>query len=326
MRSKFIIGIVSAFLGIGHVGAAQQVTKLPRIGYLTLGSGSAEPELGLTQALRDLGWVEGRNVVIEYRWAANDTKKLPSLAKELADLKVDVIVATATPAIAAAKQATVTIPIVMASAADPLESGFVASLARPGGNITGLSLQSPELAGKRLELLKEIVPKLSLVAFLAYSRDPAHRLFLKEAQDIAPKMGLQIQPLAIEGAEEFETAFTAMRKERAGAVVIAPLFTGSALRTGPKVAALAIRNRLPALSDGIRFPEAGGLISYGANRPDLWRRSAAYVDKILKGVMPTDLPVEQPTKFDLVINLKTAIQIGLKIPPNLLVRADRVIR
>lgn len=326
MRLKFIVTILSALLGIAHITAAQQAKIMARIGYLTLGSGSAEPELGFTQALRDLGWVEGSNVAIEYRWAANDAKQLPRLAKELVELKVNVIVASATPAIQAAKKATTKIPIVMASAADPLASGFVASLARPGGNITGLSLQSPELAGKRLELLKEIVPKLSLVAFLAYSRDPAHRLFLKEAQDIAPKMGLQIQPLAIKGAEEFETAFTAMSKERAGAVVIAPLFTGSALRTGPKVAALAIRDHLPALSDGIRFPEAGGLISYGANRPDLWRRAAAFVDKILKGTKPAELPVEQPIKFDLVINLKTAIQIGLKIPPNLLVRADRVIR
>jgi putative ABC transport system substrate-binding protein len=278
------------------------------------------------QRLSELGWVEGRNVIIEYRWAANDTKRLPSLAKELVELKVDVIVASATPAIQAAKNATTTLPIVMSAAADPVASGFVASLARPGGNVTGLSLQSPELAGKRLELLKEIVPKLSRVAFLAHGGDPAHKLFFQEAQDIAPKIGLQIQPLAIQGPTEFEVAFAAMIKEQAGALVVQPLFTGSALGLGPKVADLAIKNRLPSLSDGIRYPEAGGLLSYGANRLDLSRRAASFVDKILKGTKPADLPVEQPTKFDFVINLKTAKWIGLTIPPNVLVRADRVIR
>jgi putative ABC transport system substrate-binding protein len=214
----------------------------------------------------------------------------------------------------------------MSGAADPVASGFVASLARPGGNITGLSLQSPELAGKRLELVKEIVPKLTRVAFLAHIGDPAHKLFLKEAQDIAPKIGLQIQPLAVQGPEEFELAFAAMIKERAGAVVIVPLFTGSALGLGPKVAGLAIKNRLPSVSDGIRFPEAGGLMSYGANRLDLWRRTASFVDKILKGAKPADLPVEQPIKFDFIVNLKTAKQIGVTIPQSVLFRADRVIR
>jgi putative ABC transport system substrate-binding protein len=280
----------------------------------------------LKRRLRDLGWVEGRNVVIDSRRAANDPKRLPSLAKELVELKVDVIVASATPAIGAAKNVTATIPIVMSGAADPVASGFVASLARPGGNITGLSLQSPELAGKRLELLKEIVPTLSRVAFLAHSGDPAHKLFLKEAQDIAPIIGIRIQPLAVQGPEEFELAFAAMVRERAGALVVQPLFTGSALGLGPTVAGLAIKNRMPSLSDGIRFPEAGGLMSYGANRLDLWRRAATFVDKILKGAKPADLPVEQPIKFDFIVNLKTAKQIGLTIPPNVLVRADRVIR
>jgi putative ABC transport system substrate-binding protein len=327
MQRILIAGLVSALVIVSAQSAStQQVRRIPRIGYLTLGSGPAEPEVELMQRLSELGWVEGRNVTIDYRRAANDTKRLPGLAKELVDLKVDVLVASATPAIHAAKNATATIPIVMSAAADPVASGVVASLARPGGNVTGLSLQSPELAGKRLELLKEIVPKLTRVAFLAHARDPAHKLFFKEAQEIAPKIGLQIQPLAVQGPEEFETAFATMVKERAGAVVIVPLFTGSALGTGPKVADLAIRNRLPSISDGIRFPEAGGLISYGANRLDLWRRAASFVDKILKGAKPADLPVEQPTKFDFVINLKTAKQIGLTIPPNVLVRADRVIR
>jgi putative ABC transport system substrate-binding protein len=287
MKRKITVFTLCAMLfALSFEAEAQQAKKVPRIGYLTLGSGPAEPEVAFKQLLRDLGWVEGQNIAIEFRWAANDMNRLPVLAKELVDLKVDVIVASATPAIQAAKNATTTIPIVMSGAADPVASGFVASLARPGGNITGLSLQSPELAGKRLELLKEIVPKLSRVAFLAHRSDPAHKLFIKEAQDIAPRIGIQIQPLAIQGPEEFEVAFSAMVKERAGALVVAPLFTGSALGSGPKVADLAARNRLPAVSDGIRFPEAGGLMSYGANRVDLFRRGATFVDKILKGAKP----------------------------------------
>jgi putative ABC transport system substrate-binding protein len=313
-------------LAVSFPAAAQLAKKVPRIGYLNLGSGPAEPEVVFRQELRDLGWVEGQNLTIEYRWAGNDMGRLSLQAKELVDSKVDVIVASATPVIHAAKNATTTIPIVMMGAADPVASGFVASLARPGGNITGLSLQSPELAGKRLELLKEIVPKLSRVAFLAHAGDPAHKLFIKEAQDIAPKIGIRIQPVLIEGPGEFDIAFSAMTRERAGALVIAPLFTGSALGLGPKVADLAARNRLPAVSDGIRFPEAGGLMSYGANRIDLQRRAAIFVDKILRGAKPADVPVEQPTRFELIMNLKAAKQIGLTIPPNVLARADRVIK
>ena len=326
--NKKVTGLLlgAVLVALSFSAGAQQPKRIPRIGYLTLGAGPAEPEVEFKQRLRDLGWVEGQNIMIEYRWAANDMDRLAVLAKELVDLKVDVVVAAATPAIQAAKNATRTIPIVMAAAADPVGIGFVASLARPGGNITGLSLQSPELAGKRLELLKEIVPKLTRVAFLAHRGDPAHKLFIKEAQDIAPRIGIQIQPILIEGPGEFEVAFSAMTRERAGALVVAPLFTGSALGLGPKVAELAAKNRLPAVSDGIRFPEAGGLMSYGANRVDLFRRAATFVDKILKGTKPSELPVEQPTKFDLVINLTAAKQIGLTIPPNVLARADKVIR
>jgi putative tryptophan/tyrosine transport system substrate-binding protein len=221
------LALIAMLFVLNFAAEAQQPKKAARIGYLTLGSEPAEPEVALKQRLRDLGWVEGQNLTIEYRWAANDTKRLTSLARELVDLKVDVIVASATPAIQAAKNATATIPIVMMGAADPVGIGFVASLARPGGNITGLSLQSPELAGKRLELLKEVVPRITRVAFLAHGGDPAHRLFFKEAQDIAPKIGIQIQPLAVQGPEEFEVAFSAMTRERAGALVVAPLFTGA---------------------------------------------------------------------------------------------------
>ena len=296
------------------------------MGYLTLGSGPTETDAEFKQRLRDLGWVDGQNVTIEYRRAANDINRLPDLAQELVRLKVDILVASTTPVIQAVKNATATIPVVMMGAADPVGFGFVASLAQPGGNITGLSLQSPELAGKRLELLKEIVPKLTRVALLAHGGDPAHKLFIKEAEDVAPKIGLRIRPVVIKGPEEFEVAFSAMVKERAGALVVQPLLTGSALGQGRKVADLAARNRLPAVSDGIRFPEAGGLMSYGANRLDLSRRAATFVDKILKGTKPADLPVEQPMKFELAINLKAAKQIGLTIPQWTLMKADKVIK
>ena len=326
MTKATLIWQLAIFLLATASLAEAQPMVVPRIGYLTLGSGPAESEAGFKQQLGDLGWVEGKNIAVEFRWAANDMERLPELVAELIRLKVTVIVAVSTPVIQAVKNATTTIPIVMASAAAPVASGFVASLARPGGNITGLSLQSPELAGKRFELLKEIVPRLTRVAFMAHGGDPAHRLFIKEAQDVAPSIGIQVQPVVIEGAAEFDSAFATMVRERAGAVVVQPLLTGRALGLGPKVAGLAVRNRLPALSDGVRFSEAGGLMSYGANRPDLFRRAAIFVDKILKGAKPADLPVEQPTKFDFVINLKAAKQIGLTIPPNVLARADRVIR
>ena len=303
-----------------------QQSKTPRIGYLSLGSVPAEPEAAFKQQLRDLGWIEGRNLAIDYRWAANDIDRLSILAEELVRLPVDVLVVSSTPVIQAAKKATTSIPIIMMGAADPVASGFVASLARPGGNITGLSLQSPELAGKRLELLKEIVPKLNRAAFLAHGGDPAHKFFISEARDVAQRLAITIQPIVIEGPAEIEIAFSSIVRDRAGAAVVQPLLTGSALGQGRNVAEHALKNRLPTISDGIRFPEAGGLMSYGSNRLDLFRRGATYVDKILKGAKPADLPVEQPTKFDFIINLKTAKQIGITFPPNVLARADRVIR
>ena len=304
---------------------AQQPKKILRIGYLTLRASPSEIEPAFKQRLRDLGWVEGQNITIEYRWAANDIDRLPVLAKELVDLNVDVIVASATPVIQAAKNATTMIPIVMMGAADPVGIGFVASLARPGGNMTGLSLQSPELAGKRLELLKEIVPKLTRVAFLAYGPDPAHRLFVKEAQDAAETLKVRIQPLVLENLGEIEDAFSKMVRERARALVIQPLFIGS-LEQGRRVVELAVKNRLPTVSDGPQFAEIGGLIYYGPNRVENLQRAAVFVDKILKGAKPADLPVEQPTKFEFVINLKTAKQIGLTIPPTVLYQADKIIK
>jgi putative ABC transport system substrate-binding protein len=270
------------------------------------------------------GWRD-KTFAIEYRWAANKVDHLSSLAEELVRTKVDIILASATPAVNAAKNATKTIPIVMGPAADPVGSGLVMSLARPGGNITGVSLIMPELAGKRIELLREVLPKLSRVAFLAYGPGPAHRLFVKEAQNAAERFGMKFQPVVIEGPEEIEDAFSAVIRERAGALMVHPLFVAT-LGQGRRIAELATKNRLPTISDGYRFAEAGGLIYCGPDQLAMVRRVAIYVDKILKGTKPADLPVEQPTKFELVINLKTAKQIGLTIPQWVLMRADRVIK
>jgi putative tryptophan/tyrosine transport system substrate-binding protein len=304
---------------------AQQVKKVPRIGYLSLAAKPSELDEAFKQGMSDLGWVEGQNIAIEYRWAANMADHLPSLAEELVRTKVDIIVASATPAVNAAKNATKTIPIVMGPTADPVGSGLVASLARPGGNITGVSLIMPELAGKRIELLREVLPKLSRVAFLAYGPGPAHRLFVKEAQDAAERFRMKFQPVVIGGPEEIEDAFSALIRERAGALMVHPIFVAT-LGQGGRIAELATKNRLPTISDGYRFAEAGGLIYYGPDQLAIVRRVAIYVDKILKGARPADLPVEQPMKFEFVINLKTAKQIGVTIPPNVLARADKVIR
>ena len=305
---------------------AQQTKPSPRIGYLGLAAGPAEAERGFEQSLRALGWMVGQNVVIEYRWAANDLKKLPVLADELARMKVDVLVASATPVIEAIKKSAISIPVVMVAVADPIASGFIKSLAQPGGNITGLSLQSTELSGKWLELLKEVVPRLTHVAFLAYGGDPAHKLFLNEVHSIAPRLGMKIEPIVIEHPGDVTAAFASINKGQARALVIQPILAGALLGQGANVARLAATNRLPTISDSIRFPEAGGLMSYGANRLDLFQRAASFVDKILKGRQPADLPVEQPMKFELVINLKTAKQIGLTIPQWTLMKADRVIK
>jgi putative ABC transport system substrate-binding protein len=322
MHSWLVITILLATVSSTE---AQQPKKVPRIGYLSLRASASAGDRAFLQGLKDLGYVPGQNIHIENRWAAGKVDRLSGLADELVRLKVDVIVAAATPAVQAAKNATTTIPIVMASAADPVGTGFVSSLARPGGNITGVSNMMPELAGKRLELLVEIFPKLSRVAFLAYKGDSAHPLFLKEAQDSAERSGMQFQPLVIADSDEIEGAISAIVKDRTGALVVQPLFVGN-LGEGPRIADLALRNRLATVSDLGTFAEAGGLIAYGANLVELYRRAATHVDKILKGAKPGDLPVEQPTKFELVINLKTAKQIGVTIPQSVLYRADKVIK
>ena len=315
---------VVVLLAVAVIAEAQQAKKVPRIGYLTVLAGPSDRDTAFRQGLKDLGYVEGKNIIVEYRYA-NGIDRLSELAAELVRLKLDVFVAEATPAVQAIKNATSTAPIVMAAAADPVGSGLVASLARPGGNITGLSLILPELSGKRLELLREVLPRIARVAFLVHGGNPAHRLFLKEAQEAAPSFGMQIQPLVIGGPAEFEGAFSTMTKERAGALVVQPFFV-IVPEQRRRIVDLATKHRLPAVSDFMEFADAGGLMSYGPNALDPIRRSAIFVDKILKGAKPADLPVEQPTKFELVINIKTANQIGLTIPPNVLARADKVIK
>jgi len=321
--STLVLGLLVAALS----AEAQQAGKIPRIGFLGNSSPSSDAIRieAFRQGLRELGYVEGKNIVIEYRYAEGKLDRLPNLAAELVHLKVDVIVGRGTRAVRAAQSATSTIPIVMASVADAVRSGLVASLARPGGNITGLTSIMPELAGKRLELLKEIVPKVSRVAFLTLAGRGAGRLMVKEAQDAGQSIGVQIQPLVVKGPEEFESAFSAMVRERVEALVIQPFFVGG-LGHGRRIADLAIKNRLLTISDQSQFANEGGLISYGPDVVNLTRRAASYVDKILKGANPARLPVEQPKRFKMVINLKTAKKLVLEIPPSILYRADKVIR
>ncbi len=325
-----------AFIGRGALGillaplaaGAQPPAKIPRVGLLRFGSPSDSgirfTEEPFRQGLRELGYVEGQNIAIEYRHSEGREHRLPELAADLVRLKVDVIVATGGLAASAVRNATKTIPIVMAGVSDPIGSGLVASLARPGGNITGLSILAPELSGKRLELLKQVVPRVSRVAVLAYPANPAFPAQLRETQVAARTLGLRLQILEVRSPDDLDRAFGAAKKERAGALNILP----SAFHVfhRKKLVDLAAETRLPAMYDNREWAEAGGLMAYGPNFSDLYRRAAGYVDKILKGAKPADLPVEQPTKFELVINLKTAKALGLTIPPSLMLRADEVIQ
>jgi ABC-type uncharacterized transport system substrate-binding protein len=305
---------------------AQQPTKPPQIGFLGASSASAlaARTVAFRQGLRELGYLEGKNIVIEYRYGEGKLDQLPALAAELVRLKLDVIVAGAPEATRAAKKATLTIPIVMAFDSDPVGNKLVASLARPGGNITGLSSYSAELNGKRLELLKETIPKLSRVAAFGDSTFPGNARSLKETELVAGAFGVKLQYQDVLGPKDIETAFRAASKGRADAVLMLPSPVAALHRT--EIAELAVKSPLPAIYFQTEFVEAGGLMSYSANIVDLHRRAATYVDKILKGRKPADLPVEQPTKFEFVINLKAAKQIGLTIPANVLARADKVIR
>ncbi len=326
MKRKIVICLLTtALLSIAPFVDAQQAGKVNRIGFLRT---AAPPESYLEafrQGLKELGYVEGKNIAFEYRWAEGKTDQLPELAAELVRLKVDVIVTDGTPPAQAARKASSAIPIVTASSGDPVGTGLIASLARPGGNITGLTSINAELGGKALELLKEIVPRLTHVAILGAEDTPVHKLFLKNTEAPARALGLKLIPLLFRGPEDYESAFRTATKERANAILVRGVpFTSSAHRK--RLVDLATKNRLPAIYETRDLVDTGGLISYGADRVDMYRRVATYVDKILKGAKLANLPVEQPTKFELVINLKAAKQIGLTIPPNVLARADKVIK
>ena len=328
MRVKTIGLIATLALGIlttPPLVQAQQPAKVPRIGLLSpfSPSGTSPWHQAFRQGLRDLGWVEGKNISIEYRYAEGRNDRLPDLAADLVRLKVDIIVASVSTDALAAQKATRAIPIVMASAGDPVSSGLVESLARPGGNITGLSQMAAELAGKRLELLKEMVPKLSRVAVLWNPQGRSSTQSWNELQLPARQLGVQLQSLPVRSPNDFAKAFEDATRARAGALAIMPdpVFVTNLKR----IADLAAKHRLASIFHLREFADAGGLVTYGIDRSDMFRRAATFVDKILKGAKPADLPVEQPTRFELVINMKTAKALGLTLPPSLLLRADQVI-
>jgi ABC-type uncharacterized transport system substrate-binding protein len=313
-----VVGLTVAPLAVNE----QQTSKLPRIGYLAWGfPPPADPwRKPFRERLRELGYVEGQTIVVEYRWAEERSDRAAELAAELVRLRVDVIVAWVGTAVRAAQNATPTIPIVMGAVADPVRSGLVASLARPGGNTTGPSMMTLDIAGKRLELLREILPGASRVAVLFSPK--TGRAFVEETQVAAQQLGIRIQPVEVGGPQELDGAFEAVLRERAEALIVEPIF----IITPKRIVDFAARQRLPTISDYKSFPEAGALMSYGTNARALYRRTADYVDRILKGAKVADLPVELPTKLELVINMKTAKVLGLKIPQSVLVRADQVIQ
>jgi putative ABC transport system substrate-binding protein len=323
-RRDFLLGGAAAAAVRSPVARAQQAGKVYRIGFLwDRPEGFADALEAFRQGLRDLGYVDGRNIAIEYRWAEGKPERMRELADELVRLKVDIIMAPSSIYTGAAKRATSTIPIVFMSHADPLGTGHVTSLSRPGGNVTGLSLMMTETNVKGLELFKEAIPKLSHVAVIFDPATPSHKPGLKAVEAAGPPLGLKILPVPVRSEAEYERAFSAIVRERADGVLVlsTPLFIAGA----KPLAQLALKHKLPSLFGPRHHVEAGGLMSYSPERTDLWRRGAIFVDKILKGAKPADLPVEQPTKFELVINLKTAKAIGVKIPEAFLLRADRVI-
>ena len=326
-RRRFISSLGVGLLAAPLAAGAQPAGKVYRIGYLSGGSATASSRFPETfrQGLRELGWVEGQNIVIEYRFAEGRFDRLPDLAAELVRLKADVIVAAPSPSAVAAKHATATIPIVMTGVGFPVELGLIASLARPGGNITGVSFSvGPDIFGKGLELLKEAVPKVQRVAVLSNPANPGHAVAISNVKDAARALGVQLLLLEAPGPGEFNGAFATMAKERVVALLVVtdPVFIAD--RT--KLAELAARNRRPAVYSIRDFVDAGGLMSYGPSLVAQYRRAAVFVDKILKGAKPADLPVEQPTQYELVINLRAAKALGLAIPRSLVRRADEVIQ
>lgn len=323
MRRELLGLLLLALLVAYGSTDAQTRAKVRHIGFLCPAKCGQPEHAGLSDGLRELGYTEGRNVIIGHRAADSDSERLPALAAELVALNVDVIVTASTPAITAAKESTSSIPIVFASAGDPVAAGLVATLARPGGNVTGITILSPELSGKRLELLKETVPHLSRVAVLTNPATPA-QASLGEFDAAARALGISVQLFKAQRPSELQSAFSAIIQDRLGALIIVPDAFFASQRS--RFVEFTNNNRLPAIYDRADFVNEGGLMSYGIDFRHQFRRAAYFVDKILKGAKPGDLPVERPTKFELVINVKTAKQIGLAIPPNVLARADRVIR
>jgi putative tryptophan/tyrosine transport system substrate-binding protein len=319
-----VVALVLALLAGPHAAEAQLAGTVPRIGVLSP-SAPSDPRMqrrleAFQQGLRELGYVEGQNIAIESRWAEGRYERLPALAAELVQLKVNVILTMAPPPTQAAKDATRTIPIVMGAVADAVTAGFVANLARPEGNITGLSMMVPELVGKQLEILKEVVPRLSRVVLLGNPANPSHAAQSREAEGAARQLGLRLQPVAARDPREIDNAFVAMGRYKPDAIIV--LLDSMFLDRRTQIADLAITHRLPTVYGAGEHAQAGGLVTYGPNIPSMFIRAATYVDKILRGARPADLPVEQPTKFEVVINLKTAKTLGLTIPPSLLLRAD----
>jgi putative ABC transport system substrate-binding protein len=327
MKKIFISLALSAMLfALSLPAAAQQSGKIPRIGFLNpnpAATVSARME-AFRQGLRDLGYVEGKTIVIEYRYADGNAERLPDLAAELVGLKVDLIITSSTPSVWAIQKASTTIPIVFTVISHPIENGIVASFARPGGNVTGLTILTEELSGKRLELLKETVSNVTRVAALSDLTNPTQPLEWKEILAAARGLGLKLQSLGVRSSSDFDSAFEAALRERTQALITLPQPLINAHRN--RILEFAAKNKLPAMYPLADYVDAGGLMSYAPVYTDLFRRAATYADKILKGTKPADIPVEQPTKFELVINIKTAKQIGLTIPPNVLARADKVIR
>jgi len=326
MRPKFPLIMLTAFiLASVHLAYAQQRKKVPRIGYLATRSSAGGGEKAFLQGLQSLGYIEGQTIAIEWRFAQEKFDRLPEFANELVRLKVDVIVTSGGySTVQTVKNATTTIPIVMTGVSDAVELGFVASLARPGGNITGISSLAPELSGKLLELAKEAIPKASLVAVLAYSASPNWKLYFKHMDGTARSLGVQLLVFQVRAPDELESAFDTARSKRADAVIIPG--SGFLNLHRKRIVELAAQRQLPAIAMGGTWAEQGCLLAYGPSTAESYRRVAVYVDKILKGAKPAELPVEQPMKFELLINLKTAKQIGVTIPPNVLARADKVIK
>jgi ABC-type uncharacterized transport system substrate-binding protein len=325
-HSVLCAALCALLFALCSVAEAQQPKKVPHVGYLTVSplSSNASRNEAFRQGMRELGYVEGKNIVIEWRSGDGKVERKSELVAELVRLRVDVIVTSGPTMTRAAQQATATIPIVMAFDPDPVGNGFIATLARPGRNITGLSSLSPELSGKQLELLKEIVPQLSRVAVLGTSAEPGNAQTLREIELAADAFAVKLQYLEIADSRDIGPAFRAANKEHAGAMLVlqTPFFNPKR----KQIAELALQNRLPAIYPQSEWVDDGGLMSYGVSFDALYHRAATYVDKILKGAKPADLPVEQPTKFEFLINLKAAKQIGLTIPPDVLARADKVIR